>query len=109
MRVSVCMYVCVHIYILFLPAHSAFPQLTQTTLPPPTTTGASGCLERGVFAEEMKLHALRPRGLTTATIAMGKPAGGVGAQKGRELLVLEPGGDINQVCLFVCGGEGGVA
>ncbi len=53
----------------------------------------SGCLEKGVFAEEMKLHALKPRGMTTATL----PGGPEPGPDERELLVLEPGGDINQV------------
>lgn len=57
-------------------------------------TGYNGCLERGVFPDELKLHVLRPRGMTDATVA-GGPA--PGAPEERELLVLEPGGDINQV------------
>lgn len=60
-----------------------------------------------MFADEMKLHVLRPRGMTNATVA-GGPAPG---PEERELLVMEYNGDINQVrlgmmmkcgCMFCC-------
>lgn len=64
------------------------------TYPPTDPPGYNGCLERGVFPDEMKLNVLKPRGMTNATVA-GGPAPGTPEE--RELLVLEPGGDINQV------------